>query len=171
MAGKKANLGSLSATPSHICSSCGRLINGAPLELNGHYYCASCYTQEQARLEKETVDMQALVAEMRRFYSTDDFPTAIMNGIKRLAKRGYKIRGMLGTLIYYYDVKGNPVGSPKDIGWIITDNYEDAKAYVVEYQKRLKAAQALPKTDPVVVINLDAPEPSKPTYNYKMEDL
>jgi hypothetical protein len=174
MAERAARNGSLSAAQGNktdVCYGCGRIINGAPLKLNNRLYCAECYGKEQARQERETADMQDLFAEMRRLYSVDDFPNSVVNVVKRLRNRGYKYRGMLGTLLYYYEVKGNPVGVPKDIGWVISDNYEDAKAYVVRHEQQLKAAQALPKDDPVVVIDLDAPEPSKPVYNYKMEDL
>ena len=152
-----------------ICVKCGRPIEGVPLRIGADSYCADCYQVEIAKGDNR--QLVALFNDIRRIYSVPEVSVKTQNTIKRLMAKGYKVGGMRGTLYYFFMVLENIPDSIDKLYFIIDDNYDAARQFVEDYKRKKAAAALLPETDPVRVVTINAPEPSKPTYKYKMEDL
>ena len=162
----------MSATKSKIsfCHYCGERIFGPVLSVDGNPCCLSCFDKAKAESDKNAEKIKDLTSYVRSLFSADHCSQSTMSAIKKAMGEGRKPLGIKATLQYYYIVKGNPRGKMEDIWWIVRDYYDEAKSYAIEQEKQRKRIAAMGK-DPVVVYEINAPEPNAPRFNYKMEDL
>jgi hypothetical protein len=116
-------------------------------------------------------DRSPLFDDIRRYYSLAEVPMPTQSAIDRLIAKGYKIGGIRGTLYYYFTVLENVPDKIELFYFIVTDNYDKAKAYVADCKAKKAAAEALPAEEKTRVVVIDQPKSSEPTFNYNMEDL
>jgi len=152
-----------------VCAKCGRPIEGVPLRIGSDAYCADCYQIEVAK--EDNRQLVVLFSDIRRIYSISEIAVKTQNAVKRLVAKGYKISGIRGTLYYFFIILENVPDSVDKLYYIVDDNYDAARRFAEDCKRKKAAAAALSVTDPVRVITIDEPTPSKPTYKYKMEDL
>lgn len=118
------------------------------------YAHKECFDKEQARPKSDREQLEIYIANLFGL----DFCTPYM--IRQLnsfeTDRGYTASGILKTLVYFYDVKANPVPDRPSVG-IIPYLYEEAKEYYKKlyystlYNQKRDMNNYIPKEEKVTI--------------------
>ena len=164
------NTGSTKST----CYGCGQRILGWPYPLKGHNYCYECFQTAQQEVEKEEQEKEILYHTIRRIFKVSEIPSEVLNAIERELKSGRKIRGLESTIKYYYDIMENPVGPITNLGFILHDQYDNAKNYVARISAIMRHNDTVDLNVPPVTVKVtrDSLRPIRnDDISYKIEDL
>lgn len=118
---------------------------------NGKNYCKDCYDKKM----KENNDRVELYNYIKEIYSIS-FPTGYMlKSIKQFQDDyGYKLKGIYLTLKYCKEIKKMSFNPKMGLG-IVPYEYENAKAYWIERNKKMKAHKDVEiKPETVVITGL-----------------
>ena len=130
------------------CQKCGKQFDTneeQAVKLNSRRYGhAACYPDIKdlvpmiVKVDKDP-DMTALKDYISNLYGNKARWPLIMKQIKTFHEKGFTTSGILGTLVYFYEVqKGSVAGTNGGIG-IVEYTYEDAKNYYNNIQKAQEA--------------------------------
>lgn len=125
------------------CLYCGNQIdrNIEPFEqIKNRYAHAECVLQHEANKTQEQKDKEALVEYIQELYG--QVLPLHHKQIKTMAEQGYSYSGMLKTLQYFYEIKGNSKDKSKGIG-IIPYVYKEAYEYYLKLFNIKENAQQL----------------------------
>lgn len=118
-----------------ICNACKSKITGLKYNYEGKSYCFSCYQNIQQDLLKTEQDKQELYNYIKQLFTVSEIPQDVVAGIDRELSSGKKLKGIKSTLWYYYEVYENTRNNVSAIPFIIHDQYENAKNYVIQMNK------------------------------------
>lgn len=115
---------------------------------SGKNYCKKCYDTKL----QEQKDRQDLYSYIKEIYNIS-FPTGYMlKSIKQYQEDyGYKLKGILLTLQYCKEIKKMTFNAAMGLG-IVPYEYENAKAYWIERNRKMKNHKDCEVSEEVVVI-------------------
>lgn len=118
------------------CPECGEMLEKeVAIKYKNRYYHPQCLEKKQSKSNEEP-DRQRLIAYIMKLRKESKISGFILRQIKSFREEGYTYGGMLLTLHYFHEIKGNSV-TADGIG-IIPYVYEEAKNWYtqkVEAQK------------------------------------
>lgn len=153
------------------CCKCGNSIIGSLRKYQGKIYCEHCYEVVMEEAQRFEEEKQKLINFIKDLFSVRECPEVVLYALDRALKDGKKLSGIKGTLIYYYNIKGNAADNITYVGMVIQREYNNAAKYY-EDSKRIRAIndQIDINVPPVkVAIHSTTKERKKP--DYRMEDL
>jgi len=161
------------ATPNPTCFRCKQKILNWPYSFGGHKYCYECFQIVQEEGVAEENNRASLYEAIRRIFSVKEVPEEVINAINRELKKGKKLKGLEGTLHYYYEIMGNPANSIRGVIYVFADQYENAKRYLQNSARIAEHNRSVDLTPKTVTVRV-TPESlqkghDKPSYN--IEDL
>ena len=123
----------------NTCSRCGNKIISGARKYQSKFFCAQCYEQVMEEVQHFEEEKQKLVLFIKELFAVQECPELVLYAIDKALKEGKKLSGIKGTLIYYYNIKGNSADNISVIGSVIQREYSNAAQYFEEV-KRVKAA-------------------------------
>jgi len=159
-----------------ICNSCKNKITGLKYTYEGKGYCYSCYQTIQEELLKTEQDKQELYTYIKQLFAISEIPQEVVMGIDRELANGKKLKGIKNTLWYYYEICGY-TGSVSGVVYTIRDQYENARAYVLQMNKIKEINKTVDINVPenkIVIKQSDLQKTQtnpRDKINYRIEDL
>ena len=158
-----------------ICQGCGNKSVGIRYTFQGKIYCYECYQKIMRRQEKQVSEKEHLYSYIKSLFSVYEIPVEVLNFIEKELNNGKKPKGMESTLKYYYEILGNSLVL-NGVGYVLKDQYENAKKYFEETKKIQENNKKVEfdKIPPRVVYINPADLESETRNNrpkYKIEDL
>lgn len=117
-----------------ICHKCGNKSTGMKYTFRGQNYCYSCYQKIMQQQENQISEKEHLYNYIKQLFSVCEIPTEVINLIEKELANEKKIKGMELTLKYYYEILGKN-STINTVGYIIRDQYENAKKYFEEVKQ------------------------------------
>lgn len=156
----------------NTCSKCGNRIITGVRKYQGKYFCAHCYEQVMEEVQHFEEEKQKLILFIKELFAISECPEVVLYAIEKALKDGKKLSGIKGTLIYYYNIKGNPTDNINIIGTVIQREYANAAQYFEEV-KRIKLVNETINIDvpPVIIQVHEGKQNSRKKAKYRMEDL
>jgi len=153
------------------CAACGDAICGVSYRFKNKTYCRDCYKKLVDAAKKAEDDMAKAISYACKLYSVMELSGSASSAMWKYASLGMTAEDIVDTLEYYYKAKGNPVGKPEDMWWVLRDNANDAK----KHDKRMKELEAEAKASedptPPVVVTIKEPQPNQPEYDYDLSNM
>lgn len=127
---------------------------------------------EQAKQEKDLIALEAYI--QKKFAATDDDDVALIKRTRQQIKTfrdeyKYSYSGILKSLIYFYDIKGNSIDKANGGINIVPYIYNEAKAYYQRLWKTHQINQAKPIEQYIAptqrIIKIAIPTPRLRTRN------
>lgn len=156
----------------NTCSKCGNKIISGVRKYQGKFFCAQCYEQVMEEVQRFEEEKQRLVLFIKELFAVQECPELVLYAIDKALKEGKKLSGIKGTLIYYYNIRGNSADNISVIGSVIQREYSNAAQYFEEV-KRVKAANQKIDIDvaPIIVQIPERGQNRRKKPKYRMEDL
>ena len=155
----------------YLCSKCGNRIITGVRKYQGKLYCEHCYEQIMEEAQRFEEEKQKLILFIKDLFSIPECPDVVLYAIDRAIKDDKKLSGIKGTLIYYYNIKGNPADNVGVIGNVIQHEYANAAKYYEE-TKRIRATnEQIDINVPAVTVKVHSSKGKKYKSKYRMEDL
>lgn len=113
-----------------------------------------CQEKEDKRPKSDREKLEIYISKL---FQTDFCPPNIMRQINILEEKGYTDSGMLKTLIYFYDIKGNHFDISRKTIMIIPYIYGEAREYYKKlyyatlYNSERDIKQYIPKQEEVTI--------------------
>ncbi len=155
----------------NVCSKCGNKIITGVRKYQGKLYCEHCYEivmEEAQRFEEEK---QKLISFIKELFSIQQCPELVLYALDRAIKEGKKISGIKGTLIYYYNIRGNAPDNINIIGSVIQREYTNASKYFEGIRHIRSINDQIDINVPPITVRLKKNRETFKKRNYKMEDL
>lgn len=141
------------------CPQCNKSVPASESEKIGNRYfhlkCAEKYYQQKAMEEKELEEKRGIEQERRELLEyiaklqKVDFPDGlVLRVVKNLHEEGYSYRGIKATLVYFYEIQGNPIREDNNVLGIVPYVYSKAKAHWI------KVINAWKKNDEILQSNI-----------------
>ena len=158
------------------CNSCGNKITGLKYTYEGKSYCQSCYQIIQQELLKTEQEKDDLYNYIKQLFGISEVPGDLISGIDRELFNGKKINGIKQTLKYYYQTTGHPCNNIGSVIYVIRDQYENARNYLINTikiveQNKIVNLDVPARTIQIKKSELDAQDKIKKKINYNIEDL
>lgn len=157
-----------------ICHKCRQPILNWPYTLRGEQYCYECFMQQQSELEEEEAARQVLYSTIKRIFCVSEVPQDVITAIDRELKNGRKISGLEATIRYYYEIMGHPVTSVSNVGFVLRDQYDNARRYAEEVAQIMERNQDVDLSAQSVTVRV-TPESLYPSRSkkipYRIEDI
>lgn len=141
-----------------VCTYCKKYINLTEDEYvkvtDNLYAHKECFDKEQERPKSDREKLEIYICKL---FDLDFCTPAIIKQLNSYENdRGYTASGMLKTLVYFYDVKANPVPDRPTVG-ILPYIYDEAKNYYKKlyysnlYNKNRDMHNYIPQTEKVTI--------------------
>lgn len=118
------------------CPSCGLTFDRDKAEFVHHknrYYHKLCYDTMMSKVSQEQKDLQELEQYIMQLFKVDHINARIRQQMKRMREEyNYSYSGMLKSLIYFFEVKRNPIEKANGGIGIVPYVYNDAYKYYYE---------------------------------------
>ena len=124
--------------------------------------------EEAQRFEEEK---QKLVLFIKELFAIQECPELVLYAIDRALKEGKKLSGIKGTLIYYYNIKGNAPDNINIIGTIIQREYANASKYFEDVRHIKAVNEQIDINVPPVTVKIKTGGSRHKKRKYRMEDL
>lgn len=133
-----------------------------------HAHCVENYERPQ-----EEIDLENLHAYLKELFKDNYDYLPLNKQIEAYVKQGYKVSGILGSLIYFYDIQGNSVAQSKNRIGIVPYVYLDAKRYYqsLEAANKRNANKNLKEYMEVPVREIKIPPPKVDIPKFRLFDL
>lgn len=100
------------------------------VHLKNRYYHKVCYEQMEAERTEEEKSKEELERYIMAMFNTTFINARIRQQIKRMREQfNYSYTGILKSLIYFYDIRKNPIEKANGGIGIVPYVYEDARKY------------------------------------------
>lgn len=137
------------------------------------YAHKSCAETNMVQKNQNEQDYENLVNYIKKLFGVDYVSAKIAKQIKDMREEyNFTYSGMLGTLIYWYEIRNGEIEKSNDGIFIIAYKYKDAKEYyeninrVNQLNAHIKNYKLTYKT-----IEIEAPRPeTKPPKLFKLEE-
>lgn len=157
------------------CPRCGKLlIPNNRVSCNGVSYCKDCVAIVALEEKKREQKRQELYGYIKKLYDIDTIPEIIIETINALVEKKDKTyNGIQQTLRYYYEIFEH---QPKDISklrWVVLENYEDAKNYLIKQREVLQHNKEFVDKSQTITYKINPDELFKPKKkdSINIEDL
>lgn len=121
-----------------ICQESFDRASVAFIQIGRRYAHKECYDKKQAELSEEERSRLELEQYIKQLFDKD-IDIRIRKQIKDFKEQGYTYSGMLKTLIYFYEVKGNSIERSNGGIGIIPYVFQQARLYYYELHQKQKA--------------------------------
>lgn len=112
------------------CPLCGEMQDKEQaIKYKNRYYHPQCLEKKKQK-ENDEPDRQELIGYVMRLHKMSNINGFVLRQIKNFRDEGYTYKGMILTLRYFHEVKGNPI-TGDGIG-IIPYVYEEAKKWHIK---------------------------------------
>lgn len=159
------------------CKYCGIQFdrNAEPaVEVSARRYAhKACIEKHQAAIPQDEQDYAALETYIKKLFKEDNINVRIRKQIKDFRQEyNYTYSGMLKTLYWWYEIKGNSIENAQGGIGIIPYIYEDAlKYYYSLYLAKIANEDREIRTPEVKEIEIGSPRATKsPTKMFKFGD-
>ena len=155
------------------CHRCKQRIVGLRHRYDGKEYCDECYNtlmQELQELEQQKV---ALYAYIGNLFGVSECPDYVIYAIDKAIKSGKKVKGIEGTIYWYYQIQNHLANNIGEVVTIINTEYENARKYVASQREIARQNEEVNFTDiPAKTVQIVSNRRKKKwKSNYRMEDL
>lgn len=144
------------------CSICGERFDRDKVEcvMTGarRYAHLSCTEKTETQIQKEIEDRKKLEEYILKLFNLEKLTPRIIKQIEKYIKTNeFTYSGILKSLIYWHDVKGNDTSKSNEGIGIVEYIYDDAKKYFYEIwkinqlNKELEKNEVITKTNTVII--------------------
>lgn len=127
-----------------------------------HEQCGKPYLEKKEKENKEKDEKKKLEDYIKQIYNVERISPLIRQQISKYIQEGMTYSGIMGSLYYFYGIKGNDTSKAKGVG-IIPFIYDEASEYFKTISRINLANQGQDFTikEKVVVIPVPQPKPKR----------
>lgn len=123
-----------------------------------HKECGKAFLEKKEKEEKEVLDKKKLEDYIKQLYKLERITPLIRKQISDYIQEGMTYSGIMGSLYYFYGIKGNDPARAKGIG-ICAYCYDEAREYFANISRINLANQGQNFTIQEKIITIPVPQP------------